>query len=44
MQGQCFADICLGICEWVDEAYAPQRVAGFISEWLAADMIIALEH
>jgi hypothetical protein len=44
MQGQCFADICLGICEWVDETYAPQRVAGFISEWLAADMIIVLEH
>ena len=43
MQGQCFADICSGVCEWVDEAYAPQRVAGFISEWLAADMIIALE-
>jgi hypothetical protein len=43
MQGQGFSEVCTGVCEWVDEAYAPERVAGFIATWLAADLIIALE-
>ena len=44
MKGQHFSDICAGVCEWVDEAYAPERVAGFISQWLVDDLIIELKH
>jgi hypothetical protein len=40
MQGQSFSEICTGVCEWVDEAHAPERVAGFIATWLDADLII----
>lgn len=43
MEGKSFSEICTGVCEWVDEAYAPERVAGFISTWLAADLITALD-
>ena len=43
MQGASFADICAGVCEWIDEEHAPARVAGFISEWLVADMIVELK-
>ena len=43
MQGANFAEICAGVCEWVDEEHAPARVAGFLSEWLAADMITELK-
>ncbi len=40
MQGHSFAEICAGVCEWVDERYAPERVAGFISQWLSNDLIV----
>lgn len=43
IQGQSFAEICAGVCEWVDQASAPERVAGFISTWLEADLITMLE-
>lgn len=42
-QGKSFGEICEGIGEWVDEAHAPARVAGFIAEWLAADLITAID-
>jgi hypothetical protein len=43
MQGQSFSEICEGVCEWVDEVYAPERVAGFIGAWLAEDLVVTLE-
>jgi hypothetical protein len=42
MKGQDFSEICAGVCEWVDQAYAPERVAGFISQWLEDDLIVEL--
>ena len=42
MKGHHFSEICTGVCEWVDEAYAPERVAGFISQWLEDDLIVEL--
>jgi len=42
MQGHSFSDICAGVCEWVDEAYAPERVAGFIRAWLTEDLVVGL--
>ena len=44
MQGQNFAKICEGVCEWVDEVHAPKRVAGFISQWLMDDLIVELRN
>ncbi|HIO93186.1 MAG TPA: DUF2063 domain-containing protein [Leucothrix mucor] len=43
IQGASFSEICAGVCEWIDEEHAPARVAGFISTWLAADMIVELK-
>lgn len=29
-----FAEICAGLCEWVDENHAPQRAARFLQRWI----------
>ncbi len=29
-----FAELCAGLCEWVDESHAALRAAGFIQRWL----------
>lgn len=29
-----FAEICAGLCEWVDEAHAPQRAAQHLQRWI----------
>ena len=42
MQGHTFGDICEGVCEWIDEEHAPARVADFLAQWLAADLLIDL--
>lgn len=34
LAGENFAAICAGVCEWIDEQYAPARVAGFIQTWI----------
>lgn len=41
-QGRSFGELCEGVCEWIDEEHAPGRVAGFVAEWLAADLITDL--
>lgn len=43
LAGQNFADICEGVCEWLDEQHAALRVAGFIQNWLSSGMLIRLE-
>ena len=35
-----FADICAGLCEWVDEAYAAQRAVTLIQTWINDGLII----
>jgi hypothetical protein len=37
-----FAELCEGGCEWSDAEHAPSRVAGFLSQWLQDDLLIAL--
>lgn len=44
LQQQNFADICSGLCEWVDEQYAPQRAVTFILSWLKDGLIVGVEH
>jgi len=34
-----FAEICTGVCEWVDEQHAATRVAGFIQTWIKEGLI-----
>lgn len=29
-----FSEMCAGLCEWVDEAHAPQRAAQFVQRWI----------
>ncbi len=36
----CFAEVCQGICEWVDECHAAERVAGFIQTWLEEQLLV----
>ncbi len=40
MHEQTFAQICSGVCEWVDEQHAAQRVAMFIQNWSNEGLII----
>jgi hypothetical protein len=35
-----FADICAGLCEWVDEQYAAQRAVTLIQTWINDGLII----
>lgn len=39
LAGQSFAEICSGVCEWVDEQYAAPRVAGFIQSWIQDNLL-----
>lgn len=38
-QGENFAYLCEGICEWVDAEHAAMRAVGFLQEWLADGVI-----
>lgn len=40
LQGEVFAELCAGLCEWVDELNAPARMAGFVSRWIEDGLLI----
>ncbi len=40
LEAKDFSYICQGICEWIDEQHAPQRVAGFIQNWVSEGLIV----
>lgn len=40
IEGNNFADVCEGLCEWVDEIHAPQRAVELISSWINDGLII----
>lgn len=40
--GAGFADVCEGICEWVDAANAPMRMAGLLKTWISEGMLRGL--
>lgn len=42
MNNGSFAELCEGVCEWIDEEHAPSRVAGFLSQWIEDDILIGL--
>ncbi|GBL45847.1 conserved domain protein [Sulfuriferula multivorans] len=39
LHGVNFAEICTGLCEWVDELHASQHAAGLLKGWLESGMI-----
>ena len=34
MQGQCFAEVCEGLCEWLDEEHVALSAASFLQVWV----------
>lgn len=40
MQGESFASLCEGVCEWIDAEHAPARAAGFMSKWIDDHLIV----
>lgn len=40
LQGSLFAALCEGVCEWIDAANAPARIAGFIAQWIEDGYLI----
>ncbi len=39
LQHDTFANLCAGLCEWVDEQHAAQRVVGFLGQWCEEGLI-----
>ncbi|MFI4922423.1 MAG: DUF2063 domain-containing protein [Burkholderiales bacterium] len=37
--GNTFAEICSGLCEWIDELQVAQHAAGMLKSWIAEGMI-----
>lgn len=40
IEGNNFAEICEGLCEWIDEMNTPQRAVELISSWINDGLII----
>ncbi len=40
---QNFAEICEGLCEWIDEIHTPQRAVELISAWINDGLIIRVK-
>ena len=43
MQGQCFAEVCEGLCEWLEEEQVATNAAGFLQAWVRDGWITDLE-
>ncbi len=41
--GQTFADICQGLCEWIDAQHVAAHAAGLLKSWIGDGMITAIE-
>ena len=37
--GNTFAEICSGLCEWIDELQVAQHAAGMLKSWIAEGII-----
>jgi len=44
LQGENFGVLCEGVCEWIDTEHAPARVAGFLSQWIEDQLLVALTY
>ena len=42
LNGVSFADLCEGVCEWIDEEHAPARIAGFVAQWIDEGFIVGI--
>lgn len=40
LQENVFAELCAGLCEWVDELNAPARMADFVARWIEEGLLI----
>ena len=40
IDGNNFAEVCEGLCEWIDEIHTPQRAVELISSWINDGLII----
>ena len=43
-QGANFAELCEGLCEWIDAAHVAQRAAGFLHQWISDGLIVRADH
>ena len=43
MQGRCFAEVCTGLSEWLDEEQVVINAAGFLQAWLHDGLIADVE-
>lgn len=41
-QQRCFAGVCEGLCEWLDEAQVAASVAGYLQTWLREGWIVGI--
>ena len=41
-QGRCFADVCEGLCEWLDEEQVATSAAGYLQNWLREGWIVGI--
>jgi hypothetical protein len=42
MRGLTFADLCEGLCEWIDPEHVAMRAAGFLKGWLQSGLIVGI--
>jgi hypothetical protein len=38
--GENFADVCSGLCEWIAEESVPEQMAGLLRQWVAEGLVI----
>jgi hypothetical protein len=43
LQGESFAGLCEGLCEWVDPASTPLHAAGLLKTWVSEQMVARLD-
>lgn len=43
LQGQCFAEVCAGLTEWLDEEQVVMNAAGFLQTWLSEGWITGVD-
>ncbi|MDD5113395.1 MAG: DNA-binding domain-containing protein [Methylobacter sp.] len=43
LQGQCFAEVCAGLAEWLDEEQVVTNAAGFLQTWLSEGWITGVD-
>ena len=42
-QGKTFAELCEGLCEWVEPEDVAARVAGFLQNWIVEEMVSSID-